>query len=196
MATADPGADPAALYFGYVRVGDAVERRITLAAGAAEVATPVSHNDAVTVEVEPRGADGTVAYRVRFSPRAPGVLRTMLALGTAAAIPVSGVGFSSLLAFPPEVRLPSIATAGGPPHVVIKYVGPGSIDVRDVELPPGVVGSIRPVVPGRQFVLALHAGVPRATGGAEIIRLHTTAADEPDLIVPVLDTRDPSAEAG
>jgi hypothetical protein len=189
VATADPGVRPAAIYFGYVAVGGSAVRRLTLPPGAPPAA-PVASSDAVSVEAEPRRPDGSVGYRVRFAPRAPGVMRAVVELGTAAVVPVSGVGFTSLLAFPAEVRLPGVTSAGRPAPVMLEYVGAGAVEMRGVELPPGLSGELRTIVPGRRFVLTLRADGRRPVGDPRAIRLRTSAAEEPELVIPVLDTRD------
>ena len=208
MSVAGAGAEPPALYFGYVPVGGVAVRELTLPAsgrgqaggngrqiesGAAGGATagpsslaPVAVDPAISLEPRPLRADGARVYRVRFAPRAAGPFRTVLDLGPGAGkVPVSGVGFRRVLAFPAEVTLPSALTAGGPPPIALKSVGEGPLEITRVELPPGLAGELYAVRPGHEFRLALRALAPNGVA-AGAIRLHTNAPEEPLVTIPVL----------
>lgn len=208
MSVAGAGAEPPALYFGYVPVGGAAVRELTLpasgrdrpggngrrvesgAAGGASAGpsspAPVAVDPAISVEPRPLRADGARLYRVRFAPRSAGPLRTVLDLGPdAGTVPVSGVGFRRVLAFPAEVMLPSVLTAGGPPAVALKSVSDVPLEITRIELPPGLAGELHVVRPGHEFRLSLRARVPDGVA-AGAIRLHTSAFDEPLITIPVL----------
>jgi hypothetical protein len=152
----------------------------------------VPADPAITVESLPPRADGRHAYRVRFTPRAAGPLHTALDLGPErGTVAVSGVGFRSVLAFPAEVTLPNAATANGPPAIALKNLAEEPLEITRVDYPPGLTGDLQGLAPGREFRLALRArgpGGPRGEGGqgGAAIRLHTSAPDEPVVIIPVL----------
>jgi hypothetical protein len=186
ITVAAPAAEPPALHLGYVPVGGSAERELVV---EAEGAAPGSCHPAVSVEPRPGSrSDGRRAFRVRFAPRESGVLRTALDLGAeAGAVPVSGVGFKTVAAYPAEVRAPDLAP------VVVKALGEAAVELVRVEYPPGIAGEARTVVPGRQFRLALRLDPRRAAGTRGVpagedraIRIHTTDPDEPVLVVPVL----------
>jgi len=208
MAVIGVGAEPPALYFGYVPVGGAVVRELTLPAssrdgaggngrrldaGGAGAATgepaipgPVAADPAISIEARPPRSDGARVYLVRFAPRAAGPLHTLLDLGPeAGGVPVSGVGFQRVLAFPAEVTLPSVLTAGGPPTIALKSVDEDPLAITRVELPPGLAGELRAVRPGHEFRLVLRARAPY-DAHAGVIRLHTSAPGEPLVTIPVL----------
>jgi hypothetical protein len=182
-------AEPPALYFGYVPVGASAARDLALpadGAGAAD-APPIARAPELQIEPRPSRADGRRVVRVRFAPRAAGPFRGTLALGREVdAVPVSGIGYRSVLAFPAEVTLPSEVTAGAPPPVTLKNVGAAPFEITAVEVPPGLAADLLTTAPGREFRLVLRAhGRLAAEGGA--IRLHTSDPDEPLVTIPVRD---------
>jgi hypothetical protein len=203
MAVTGGSAEPPALYFGYVPVGGAAVRELTLpasgrdgpgendrrlesGAGGAARPAPVAADPAINVETRPARADGARVFLVRFAPRAAGPLRTVLDLGEdAGTVPVSGVGFRRVLAFPAEMTLPSLVTAGGPPAIALKSVGEDPLEITRIELPPGLAGELQAVRPGHEFRLVLRARAPHGVD-AGAIRLHTSVPDEPLVTIPVL----------
>jgi hypothetical protein len=177
FAAAPPVAEPGALYFGYVPVGAAAVREI------ASTTAPSAGDPALTVEARPPRADGRAAYRIRFAPTAAGPFRGVLRIG-AATMPVSGVGYAGVLAFPAELELPNPATAGAPPAVTLTNVRAEPLAIAGLELPPGLAGEVVPISPGREFrlVLRVHAPLP---AGAGVIRVHTGDVAAPILEIPV-----------
>jgi len=80
----DAGPDPAALYFGYVAVGESAVRDVVLpvAVSAASVTLPAQSE--LRVEPMPARADGAHGVRVVFTPGVAGVVRATVDLGPAA----------------------------------------------------------------------------------------------------------------
>jgi hypothetical protein len=176
-AAAPAAAEPAALYFGYVPVGGAAIRDL------ATTTAPSAHDPALTVEARSPGADGRTTYRVRFAPTVAGPFRGALSAG-ARTVPVSGVGYARVLAFPAEVELPNPATSGAPPVITLTNVGAEPLAIARVELPPGLVGEVVPAGAGREFRLALRVRAPLPAGGG-VIRIYTSDAAAPVLEIPV-----------
>lgn len=193
-------AEPPALYFGYVAVGGSAERELVVpaldeanhapasaelpAAGAAAAALPVAGDPALTVEPRPPRADGRRVYLIRFAPRAPGVVRTTVTLAPGDEVPVIGVGFGTLVAFPAEAMPASATPAGGASVITLKAVSEDPLEITRVELPPGLAGDLVATTPGREWRLALRARGPQASE-APPIRIHTSAAADPVLEIPV-----------
>jgi hypothetical protein len=207
MSIIGVGAEPPALYFGYVPVGGATVRELTLPAPARGLAggngralegnpgggtaagssrpEPIAVDRAISIEPRPPRADGARVYLVRFAPRVAGPLHTLIDLGPeTGSVPVSGVGFQRVLAFPAEVTLPSVLTAGGPPAIALKSVDEDPLAITRIELPPGLTGELQAVRPGHEFRLELRTRAPYAAGGG-VIRLHTNAPGEPLVTIPV-----------
>jgi hypothetical protein len=176
-----------------VAVGASAARELAVPAGdggaAADVGAspPVASDAALTVEARPARPDGRRAYQVRFAPLVSGPFHGTVDLGAhGGVVAVSGVGFRSVLAFPAEVVLPSEVTAGTVPAIALKSVAAAPLAITEVELPPGITGEMQTTTPGREFRLVLHArGAVDASGPP--IRLHTSAADEPVVIIPLRD---------
>jgi hypothetical protein len=189
LAGARDGPDPATLYFGYVPVGESLTRDVVLPmAVAAESLTPPAEAG-LTIEPMPLRADGAHGVRVRFAPRVAGVVRADLDLGPAGGVlPVTAVGYGSVLAFPAEVRLSSAAGAAGLPAITIMGLGAEPLAITQVDYPPGLAGELRTVIPGQQFRLALrgrlHADATGFSGAA--IRLRRDAGGDPLLTIPVV----------
>ncbi len=182
-----PGPAPAALYFGYVRIGESMVRDVVLPA-AVNAESLVSPRPELAAEVLPVRADGTHAVRVRFTPRAAGIVRTTLALGAAGALPVTAVGWDHVMAFPPEVALPEASGASSLPAVTLIGVDAAPLAIGRVDYPPGISGELRAVTPGRELRLVLRGrGAPGATG-AGAIRLYGASGGEPVLTIPVVGT--------
>ena len=206
-------AEPAALYFGYVPVGGSATRDLVVDDGAGRVgnrgpagragdrgdpgggsaraaaegpeSVPVADDAAIRVEPLPPRADGKRAYQVRFAPRTTGALRTTLHLGPGlGGVAASGVGFRTVLVFPPEVSLPNETTAGGPPVIVLRTVDDAPLEITRVEFPAGLVGELKTVTPGHEYRLALRVS-GRLSRSADAIRLHTSAPDDPVVAIPV-----------
>jgi hypothetical protein len=177
--------DPAALYFGYVPVGESVVRDVTVPAAATlEGLAPPDRPELAIEALAPR-ADGTRGARVRFTPRVPGVVRAAIDLGSAAGVlPVVGVGYDGVVAYPAEVALPPAAGSTVLPAVTLIATGSQPLAIAHVDYPPGLAGELRAVVPGRQFRLLLRGGVDAA--GPAAIRLHGAAGGEPILTIPVV----------
>jgi len=181
-ASASP-VEPAFLHFGYVPIGGAVTREIRVRAGGALT----TEAEALAIESAPPGPGGATTYRVRFSPRAPGLVRAALASGgDGPAVPVTGVGVRRVAAFPAVVRVPS-AVAEGLPAIMLANVAAEPLAITGVELPDGLAGEVRTIVAGEQFRLALRRTGAALPAGTSAIRVRTDAADEPVLVVPVLN---------
>lgn len=166
-------AEPRALYFGYVPVGESVTRDLTVAVPGRP---PTSPSPEIVVEQDPRPG----IHRVRFAPSVAGPFRSAIDLGPGVApVPVVGVGFDGLLAFPAEVAVgaPDVRTP-----LVIMNVGEDPLAITGVEYPPGIRGELRQVEPGREYRLTVRvAGGPAPAGG--IIRVRTDGASA--LVIPV-----------
>jgi hypothetical protein len=188
--TARVAADPAALYFGYVAVGASAARELMLSAsdgkgGDDGVTPPVASDPEVTIEARPAQSDGRRGYRVRFAPQVPGPFHGSIDLGPRrGTVPVSGVGFRSVLAFPAEITLPTEVTAGTAPVIALKSVGIAPLTITRVELPPGMTGDVQTTAPGREFRLVIHARDAVDISGPPI-RLHTNDPDEPVVTIPL-----------
>jgi len=175
------GPQPAALYFGYVAVGESEMRDVVLPLGSGPVAPPPRPD--LAVEPLPVRPDGAVGIRLRFTPRAAGIVRTSLDLGpNGGALPVTAIGYDRLMAFPPEVRLPRPTGASGLPSITLVGRGAAPLAIADVDYPSGVSGELRTIVPGKQFRLVLR-GRPATTANAAI-RILGAAGDEL-LVIPV-----------
>jgi hypothetical protein len=185
LAVRAPAASPAALAFGYVRIGTTAIRRVAVSQGV-----PVTR--APELAIEPGAVvDGVRTYRVRFTPRAPGVLWAALDTTPGAApIVVTGVGFGAVAAFPAEVRMPS-AIADDLPAVVLKRMEGAPFAVARVDFPADVAGEVETVVAGEQVRLLLRtlSDVPAADGP---IRIHV-AGDAAPIVIPVV-RRPPPAD--
>ena len=216
------GAEPGALYFGYVPVGGAAIREVVVprpAAGSGAAARPAASDPAISIEPRPPRADGRSLYRVRFAPRAAGVLRTFVDLGGGAApVPVSGVGFADVLAFPAEVRLSALPGAAGSalPAIDVKNVGAAPLEVARIEYPAGLSGEVQVLVPGRDLRITLRRrsapapgtpraapgtppaapGTPPAAEGTPAIRILAGASLEPVVTIPVLSVDEDAGAAG
>lgn len=177
-----PGPDPAALYFGYVPVGESAVRDVVLPVPVAvETLTPPAQAE-LAVEPMPARADAAFGVRVRFTPRVPSVVRATIDLGPAGGpLAVVAVGYAGILALPAEVTLPRATGAAGLP--VITLVGVAEpLAITHVDYPPGLSGELRTVIPGRQFRLVLRG---RGHAGAGAIRLRSDAG-APLLTIPVV----------
>jgi hypothetical protein len=185
--------EPAALYFGYVSIGSSAVRELTLPARSETEDTegadlsPVARDPELQIEQRPPRADGRQVVRIRFAPRAPGPFRGALDLGGRAdTVPVSGVGYRNVLAFPAELALPSEVTAGAPPAIALKNVGAAPLEISAVDVPPDFAAEVQTTTPGREFRLVVRVhGRPAAEHAA--IRLHTSDAEEPVVTIPVRD---------
>jgi hypothetical protein len=180
-------ADPPALYFGYVAVGRSATRELVVAPGGGAGSTasgvvPVPGDPAVTVEPRPPRADGQHVYLIRFAPRTPGPIRTMVTLAAGDEVPVIGVGFQGLIAFPTEV-MPGV-TSSGAAVIMLTAGGEEPLEITGVELPPDVPGDLVSLTAGREWRLAVRSHMPRAGAGPPI-RIHTSSAAQPTLDIPV-----------
>ena len=181
----DAGPDPAALYFGYVAVGESAVRDVVLpvAVSAASVMLPAQSE--LRVEPMPARADGAHGVRVVFTPRLAGVVRATVDLGPAGGVlPVIAIGYAGVLAFPAEVRL---TRSAGPPNITLIGLGDEPLAITDIDYPPGLAGELRTVVPGRQFRLVLRGRGTAGAAGEAAIRLRREGGD-PILIIPVVGT--------
>lgn len=187
LAGVGPGPDPAALYFGYVPVGESISRDVVLPVALLvdHVAAPTPA--ALSLEAMPVRADGGHGVRVRFTPRVAGVVRATIDLGSAGgALPVIGVGYEGVLALPAEVRLSS-ANGAGLPAITVMGLGDEPLAITHIDYPSGLVGELRTVIPGRQFRLILRGRGRADADGAATIRLWRDAAGDPILTIPVVD---------
>jgi hypothetical protein len=174
------GPEPAALYFGYVAVGASETRDVVLPHGA--TAAPPARGD-VTVEPLPARPDGAHGVRVRFTPQAPGIVRTSVALGAnAGTLPIAAVAYDRVLALPSEVHVPRPSGAPGLPSITLVGRGPGPLAIADVDYPDGLTGDLRTIVPGQQYRLVLR-GRP-AIGADPAIRVRGARGEEL-LAIPV-----------
>jgi hypothetical protein len=176
----------APVYLGYVAVGETLVRDVAVPSLAADVA-PRSSGD-VDVETASGAPDAARAVRVRFRPRTAGVVRATVDLGAAGLLTVTAVGYDGVMAFPAEVRSPRPSGAAGLPPVTLVAAGASPFTVGHVEYPPGMSGEIRPVVPGRQYRLAL--ALRGALAGGAAIRVHGERPEDPVLVIPVVDAAD------
>jgi len=159
------GPEPAALFFGYVAVDASETRDVVLPPGTA--VPPPARTD-LTVEPLPARPDGAHGIRVRFTPRAPGVVRTSVSLGpNAGALPITAIAYDRILAFPSELRVPRPTGAPGLPSITLVGRGPAPLAIANVDYPSGLSGELRPIVPGQQYRLVLR-GRPAITADAAI----------------------------
>lgn len=187
-----PGADPAALYFGYVAVGDSAVQDVVLPAPVAIESVALPAESALAVELMPARVDAPYGVRVRLTPRVPGVLRATIDLGAAlGALPIVAVAHAGLLAFPPEIRVPS-GRGTGLPAITLVDLGDEPAKITRVDYPPGLTGELRTVTPGRQFRLVLRGRGYVGTGRAAISL--RGAAGEPLVTIPVVGS-EPGAPA-
>ncbi|MEO7434853.1 MAG: hypothetical protein ABI080_05140 [Candidatus Binatia bacterium] len=189
-----PGPAPAALYFGYVQVGESVTRDVVLPV-AVTAESFVSPLPELAVEILPARTDGTHVIRVRFTPRASGIVRAVLALGAVGTLPVTAVGYDRVMAFPAEVVLPETSGASGLPAVALVGVDATPLAIARVDYPPGISGEVRAVTPGRQLRLVLRGrGTPGAASPAAI-RLYGASGSDPILTIPVVGATTDAAPA-
>jgi hypothetical protein len=174
------GPEPAALYLGYVRVGESVVRDVVLPAPipVASLVAPVETG--LAIEPMPARGDAPYGVRVRLTPSAPGVLRATIDLGPAGPLPVVAVVHAGILAFPAEVRAPR--RSGGVPPITLVGLGDEPLAIARVDYPPGLGGELRTVSPGRQYRLVLRG---RGSGAPGPISLRN-AAGAPLLVIPVV----------
>ena len=93
-------------------------------------------------------------------------------------VAATGIGFRTVLAYPAEVRLPSPATAGGPPPIALKGIGDEPLEITHIDFPAGLAGDLQAVTPGREYLLRLRArGAAVVAPGA--IRIRTAARPSP-----------------
>ncbi|MCC6763192.1 MAG: hypothetical protein IT293_00885 [Deltaproteobacteria bacterium] len=181
------GRAPAGLppvYLGYVAVGATLVRDVSVPLAAGDVA-PRSGGE-VAVEPQPPAGDGTRLARLRFTPRAAGVVRTTVDLGSAGRLPLTAIAYERVMAFPAEVRVPRPTGAPGMPSVTLVATGAAPLAIARVEYPSGVAGELRTVVPGRQYRLVLQARGALPTRDAAIRVLAEGTAD-PVLVIPFVD---------
>lgn len=166
------GPRPAALYFGYVAIGESATRNVVLPAPVAVERLPRPADAALTLEPMPPRPEAPYGVRVRFTPQRAGVVHATLDLGPAGGpLPVAAVGHDGVLAFPAEVRVPT-AGAAALPAVTLVGTRETPLAIARIEYPPGISGELRAVVPGRQFRLVLRGRAAGASGGSDVIRLH------------------------
>lgn len=177
-------ASLAPVYLGYVAVGTTFVRDVALPSTVGEIAP--GRGGELAVEAQPPAADGTPVVRVRFTPRAPGVVRTAVDLGPAGRLPLTAVAYEGVMAFPPEVRVPRPTGSIGLPTITLVAAGARPLAIARVEYPPGMTGELRALVPGRQYRLVLRARGPMATTDA-VIRVVAEGAADPVLVIPLVD---------
>lgn len=181
--------EPAALYFGYVALGASASREVALPPTSDSGANGalVAGDPELQIEERPPRAEGRRVVRIRFTPRQAGPFHGALAFGgRAGALPLSGVGYRTLLAFPAELTVPSELTAGASLAIALKNIGPSAVDVTMLEAPPGLGAELQTTTAGREFRLVLRTrGRVDAAGG--VIRLRTSDESEPVLTIPVHD---------
>jgi hypothetical protein len=181
------GPEPAALYFGYVAVGASETRDVVLPAGT--TVPPPARPD-LTVEPLPARQDGAHGVRVRFSPRAPGIVRAGVPLGAnGGTLPIAAVAYDRVIAFPSELRVPRPSGAAGLPSIALVGRGPTPLAIADVDYPSGLTGELRTIVPGQQYRLVLK-GRPTITTDAAI-RVRGARGEEL-LAIPVEDAARPA----
>lgn len=174
----------APVYLGYVAVGETLVRDVVVPLLAGDVPTRSAGD--VEVAAVPPSADGSRAVRVRFRPQRAGVVRTTIDLGPAGLLPITAIAWDRMMAFPAEVRTPRATGATGLPPLTLVAAGATPFAIARVEYPPGIDGEVRPVVPGRQYRLVLTVRGPAPSADAAI-RVHGVGADDPVLVIPVVD---------
>jgi len=200
MTVVGATADPAALYFGSVRVGDSVTREVALPvpnAGGSSPGTPQSNDPTLSIEPTPTRHDGRLVYRVTFHPDRVGTLHASLALGSGVApVEVIGVAFDEILVFPAQVEVPSTITGDTPLPVTLLGVGSEPITIARVEYPAGLAGELHRGLSGRDFRLTLRAQrgglVPGETAG-RAIRVYGEAG-ETLAVIPVVSPEERAAQ--
>lgn len=191
LALPGVGTGPASLYFGYVAVGTSAVRDVVLSSPAPSAR---STDPSLAVEPLPPRPDGAAGVRVRFTPARAGVVRATLDLGpTEGALPVVAVGHGDAIAVPAEVRLP--AAGGALPSLTVYGVGSTPLAITGAELPGGMQGELRTIVPGRQLRLVLRRVPGAALAGGTI---HLRGADGTTLVlaIPVLAIGDDRRASG
>ncbi len=193
LAGVGAGPDPATLYFGYVALGAEEAREVVVPVATPAAVSALAHAE-FTIDTLPPRADGANRVRVRFTPRVPGITRATLDLGASGGpLPVTGVGYDRVMAFPAELRIPRATGAAGLPSIALVAAAGGRLALGRIDYPPGISGELRTVIPGKQARLVL-----RGRGGADVapgaaIRIHADATGEPLLTIPVVGSGDPTA---
>lgn len=189
-----PGAVPAAVYLGYVAVGDTAVRDVVLPSAVAIESLARPTDGALALEPLPSRADGARGVRVRFAPTRAGIVRAALDLGPGVGpLPVVAVGYDGVMAMPSEVRVPT-AGNGALPAITLVVTDDAPLTIGRVEYPAGIQGELRTVVPGKQVRLVLRARGAAARSGA--IRILGADGATSLLTIPVLaagDDRVPAA---
>ncbi len=176
-------AQPRSLYFGYVALGGSAARDVVLPASAA--AEHPAAKPPLTVEARPTRADGSRVVRVRFTPIETGPFRGELRLDdTHAPLPVSGVAYRKLLAFPAVGTVPSLV-GGGPLTITVASTAAEPLTITSVDVPDGLAADVQSSL-GHENRVVLHARGPHVALPAAI-RIHTNDRDEPTVIVPLRD---------
>ncbi len=192
-----PGAvpGPAPLYLGYVGVGTSAVRDVVLPGPVAVDGLAPSAEPALALEPMPTRPDGAAGVRVRFTPSRPGVVRAILDLGpTGGPLPVVAVGYGEAMAVPAEVRLP-VTVTGALPAITVVGVGATPLAITGADVPDGLQGELRTIVPGRQLRLVLRR-VPGRSPGAGTIRLRGADGTTPVLAIPVVAAGDDHHASG
>jgi hypothetical protein len=186
LVATEAGPSPAALYLGYVAVGQSAVGDVVLPLAVGERAW--SPRSDLSVEPLPVRADGALGVRVRFSPRTPGVVRATLDLGPAGGrLPVSAVAYDRVMAFPAEIRSPRPTGARGLPPLTLVAAGDAPLAIGHIDYPAGMSGEVRTLVPGRQLRLVLR-GRSTAHQPDAAIRVYGDGGGEPILTIPVVGT--------
>jgi hypothetical protein len=178
-----PGPVPSSLYFGYVALGDSAARDLVVPSTTSAAHVAATAHAGLAVESLPPRPDGARGLRVRFTPTAPGVMHAILDVG-GTAVPVTGVGYDRLIAYPAMLVRALAQGRNGARSVTLIAAGAEPLALGRVEYPPGLTGELKVVEPGRQWRLLIRGRAVSAADGTALIRLFDAAA-APLLVIPV-----------
>jgi hypothetical protein len=169
-----PGLVPAALYFGYVALGDSAVRDVVVPSAVSTAEVTASSQAELAVETLPPRPDGARGIRVRFTPSAPGVARATLDVG-GTALRVTGVGYDRLIPYPAEIATPAPGRSR-PESIMLVAPGAEPIALGRVEYPAGLTGDLKVVRPGRQWRLLVRGRAATGTAAPALIRVYDASA--------------------
>ena len=187
-----PGPVPAALYLGYVAVGAAAVRDVVVPGAVVNGGAPAPERPDLAVEAAPPRPDGARAVRVRFAPRAAGVVRTTVNVG-GVVVPVTAVAYDRVIAYPAEVALSSARGGAAAETVTLIAAGASPLALARVDYPPGMSGELRVVDPGRAWRLVLRGRPTRGGAESASVRLYDATGAAPIATIPLAGVAIPLA---